>query len=98
MVTGKSTISSSTFSIGCYSSQKVKSFVCLGSVVNCVVDVTVEGKKRLAAANRCFLGLMKCLGYKLLSLKFIFLVYKTLFVPVLAAYMWFRELDCGSTG
>ena len=61
----------------------MKSFVYLGSVVNCEVDVTVAGKERLVAANRCCFGLMKCFGSKLLSLKVKFLVYKALFVPVL---------------
>ena len=82
MVTGKSTISFSTFSIGCCSSQKVKSCVFFGSLVNCEGDFTVEGKERLVAANKCYFGLVKCLGPKLLSRKFKCHVDKTLFAPV----------------
>jgi hypothetical protein len=82
MVSGKSTVSSSTFSIGCFSSKTVKICVYLGSVVNCESDVAVEGKERPVAANKCYFGLVKCLGPKLLSLKFKCLVYKILFVLV----------------
>ena len=32
-------------------------------MVNCEVDITVRGKERLVAANRCYFGLMKCLMY-----------------------------------
>jgi hypothetical protein len=51
-------------------------------VVNSEGDVTVEGKERLVAANKCYFDLMKWLCAKLLSVTFKCLVCKTLFVPV----------------
>ena len=64
MVTGKSTTSSPTISIGHYNFQKVESFVYLGTVVNFDGGVMKEIKARLGAANRCYYGLMKHLSSK----------------------------------
>jgi hypothetical protein len=83
MVTGKSTTSSATISIGCYNFQKVESFVCLGTVVNSDGGVMMEIKARLRVANKCYFGLIKHGSSKLLSPKVKCFIYKTLIRSVL---------------
>jgi hypothetical protein len=52
MVTGKSTTSSPTISIGCYTFQKVENFVYLGTVEHPDGGVMMEIKTRLEAASK----------------------------------------------
>jgi hypothetical protein len=82
MVTGKSTISSPTISIGCYNFYIAESFVYLELVVNSDGGVMMDIKARLGPANKYF-GLMKYLSSKLLSRKVKCLVYKKLIRPAL---------------
>jgi len=61
MGTGKSTISSSTISVRCYS---FKSFVCLETVVNFDVNVMLEIKVRVhRCRNKPFSDEVALLGY-----------------------------------
>jgi hypothetical protein len=89
-VTGKSTISSPTISIGCCNFHKVESFVYLGTVVNSDGGVMMEMTARLRTAIKCFFGLVKHLSSKPLSREVKCVIYKALIrsVPTYGSQTW----------
>jgi len=68
---------------GQHNFEVVKEFIYLGANINSKNDINVEVKRRITLANRCYFGLQKQLGSKLLSLTSKVLLYKTLILPVL---------------
>ena len=47
--------------IGDYTFEKVKSFIYLGSEINTENSISLEIRRRVTAANRCFYGIRKLL-------------------------------------
>ena len=72
-----------TIPIGDYNFEIVKDFVWLGSSVNNNTNVSLEIKRRVTLASRCYFGLSKELSNKALSRKTKLQMYKTLILPVL---------------
>jgi len=85
MATNKATSQqqSTTVNIGGQDFEEVDEFQYLGVLIRADGDTTVEIKKRVMAANRCFYGLQKQLRSKLLTKETKFNIYKTLIRPVL---------------
>ena len=79
MSTSTSTISTT----GGQDFEEVDEFQYLGVLIRADGDTTVEIKKRVMAANRCFYGLKRQLRSKLLTKETKFNIYKTLIRPVL---------------
>ena len=63
--------------------ESVKEFVYLGSAVTNNNDVSLEIKRRITLANRCYFGLSKQLNSRALSRQTKITLYKTLILPVL---------------
>jgi hypothetical protein len=61
----------------------IKEFVYLGSLMTKNNDVSLEIKRRIQTANRCFFRLRKQLQMGRLSRPTKFIIYKTLIHPVL---------------
>ena len=61
----------------------VDEFIYLGSAVNKNNDISLEIKRRIVAANRCYYGLSKQFRNKALSRRTKITLYNTLIIPVL---------------
>ena len=72
-----------TISLGGYTFERVKEFVYLGSAVNSKNNVSLEIKRRITLANRCYYGLSRQLSSRALSRRTKTTLYKTLILPVL---------------
>ena len=68
---------------GKYNFEVVKEFTYLGTAVNSNNNVSLEIKRRITIANRCYYGLSKQLGSRALSRSTKLTLYKTLIIPVL---------------
>ena len=73
----------STISVDTCNFEVVKEFIYLGANINSTNDISVEIRRRIMLANRCFYGLKKQLSSKLLSWNTKILQYKSLILPVL---------------
>ena len=70
-------------STGEYNFEVVKEFTYLGTAVNSNNDVSMEIKRRITIANRCYYGLSKQFRCRALSPSTKLTLYKTLVIPVL---------------
>ena len=61
----------------------VKDFVYLGSCISTDNDISLEIRRRITVANRCYFGLRKQLRKKALSWRTKICLYKSLILPVL---------------
>ena len=66
-----------------YTFDIVKEFIYLGSVVNTKEDVSLEIKRRITLANRCYYGFNRQMSIRDLSLTTKLICYKTHILPVL---------------
>jgi len=66
-----------------YNFEVVKDFIYLGSAVTSKNDVSLEIKRRITLANRCYFGLSRQLSSRALSRRTKLTLYKTLILPVL---------------
>lgn len=73
----------SQLNAGDYNFESVKDFVYLGTAVNSENNVSLEIKRRITLANRCYFGLSRQMNNKALSRKTKITLYKTLIIPVL---------------
>ena len=73
----------SQIAAGRYNFDAVKEFVYLGTAINQDNNISLEIKRRIALANRCYFGLSKQLRSKALSRKTKLTLYNTLILPVL---------------
>ena len=61
----------------------MKDFVYLGSSINTDNDISLEIRRRITLANRCYFGLRKQLSKKALSWRTKICLYKSLMLPLL---------------
>ena len=66
-----------------YTFEVVPEFIYLGTSVNTTNDISLEIKRRITLANRCYYGLSKQLCSRALSRPTKLTLYKTLIIPVL---------------
>ena len=66
-----------------YNFEVVKDFIYLGSSINSDNDISLEIRRRITLANRCYFGLSKQLSKKALSWRTKICLYKSLILPVL---------------
>ena len=66
-----------------YNFEVVKDFVYLGTSINNTNDVSLEIKRRITLANRCYFGLSRQLRCRALSRRTKITLYKSLIMPVL---------------
>ena len=68
----------------------VKDFVYLGSSINSSNDISIEIKRRITLANRCYFGLSRQLRSRALSRRTKLTLYKSIIMPVLlyASQTW----------
>ena len=66
-----------------YTFEVVPEFIYLGTAVNSNNDISLEIKRRITLANRCYYGLSKQLSSRALSRMTKLTLYKTLIIPVL---------------
>ncbi|XP_043064095.1 uncharacterized protein LOC122320085 [Drosophila ficusphila] len=66
-----------------YSFESVKEFIYLGTAITSTNDVSLEIKRRVTLANRCYFGLSRHFNSRALSRQAKISLYKTLILPVL---------------
>ncbi|XP_013175481.1 PREDICTED: uncharacterized protein LOC106123612 [Papilio xuthus] len=76
-------INEKVVTIGEHNFAVVDSFVYLGSMVTRENEISVEIRRRIMAANKCYFSLLRYFRSKLLTRKIKLLLYKTLLRPVL---------------
>ncbi|XP_020806218.1 uncharacterized protein LOC110182509 [Drosophila serrata] len=73
----------SQLSAGSHSFEFVKEFIYLGSAISGTNDVSLEIKRRITLANRCYFGLSRHFNSRALSRPTKITLYRTLILPVL---------------
>ena len=81
--TAKDTSVGVSVQIDGYNFEVVKDFVYLGSSINSDNHISLEIRRRITLANRCYFGLRKQLSKKALSWRTKICLYKPLILPVL---------------